>query len=162
MAPIFDSIENLHLWPLGLLCLVPLLLYLLDRQRARHVDWPAVRFFLVRRSSRLRWIKLREALLILIRTLAIAVIVLAFLRPVQTVHVETTDEDDAVRRGVVLVIDSSVSMSYRHGEPEGADRQEAGVGVGAAGDHERTGQRPGAHRGVEGGLVLEQSPRLLG
>ena len=114
MSGLVDSFINPELWPLLLLAVLPVVLYLLDRHRARRVDWPALRFFLARRASRLRWIRLREALLIVVRTLAILAIVLTFLRPVAITEIRRTTAESPLTRGFVLVVDSSASMGYEH------------------------------------------------
>ena len=117
MNPLPDTFNNPQLWPLLLFAILPALLYFIDRRRARRIDWPALRFFLHRQKGRLRWMRLREALLIAVRTLALALIVYALLGPITLVE-EELGADRTSSRGLVLTFDTSLSMSYRpDGEP---------------------------------------------
>ena len=117
MNPLPDTFNNPQLWPLLLFAILPALLYFIDRRRARRIDWPALRFFLNRQKGKLRWMRLREALLISVRTLALALIVYALLGPVSLVEKEL-GTDSTSSRGLVLAFDTSFSMSYRpDGEP---------------------------------------------
>ena len=47
MNPLPDTFNNPQLWPLLLFAILPALLYFIDRRRARRIDWPALRFFLL-------------------------------------------------------------------------------------------------------------------
>ena len=117
MNPLPDTFNNPQLWPLLLFAILPALLYFIDRRRAQRIDWPALRFFLNRQKGKLRWMRLREALLISVRTLALALIVYALLGPVTLVEKEL-GADSTSSRGLVLAFDTSFSMSYRpDGEP---------------------------------------------
>ena len=118
MNPLPDTFHNPYLWPLLLFALLPTLLYLVDRRRARRMDWPALRFFLTRQRARLRWIRLREALLILVRSLALFLVVYALLGPATRVERELSSSS-SLNRGLVLVFDTSFSMSYSPAEESG-------------------------------------------
>lgn len=111
MNPVPDTFHNPYLWPLLLFALLPALLYIIDRRRARRMDWPALRFFITRQRARLRWIRLREALLIAVRSLALALMVYSLLGPVTRVEKEV-GSTDSLSRGLVLVFDTSFSMAY--------------------------------------------------
>lgn len=118
MNPLPDTFSNPQLWPLLLFAILPALLYFIDRRRARRLDWPALRFFLIRQKGKLRWIRFREALLIGVRTLALALLVYALLGPVTRVE-EELGAENAPSRGLVLAFDTSFSMSYRPGGEPG-------------------------------------------
>lgn len=60
---------------------VPILIHLLNRRRARAVEWGAMRFLLASVASRNRRIMLEEMLLMILRCLAVAMLVLAIARP---------------------------------------------------------------------------------
>jgi len=111
------SFQNSHLLPLLLVALLPLILHLIDRRRARIVDWPALRFIVLGSRARIRRLQIREALLILLRSLLVLAIACALLRPVSRT-VQTSRKRSMESRGVVLVIDTSFSMEY-HEEPQG-------------------------------------------
>src|SRR3569623_588198 len=91
---------------------IPVAIHLLTRRTRREMDLPTVRFVqrtMAQQSSLFRW---RHLILLLLRTLAVAAVVLAFTRP-------TLDSALALptnaRAGVVLVIDVSASMAYSAG-----------------------------------------------
>lgn len=60
---------------------VPILIHLLNRSRARVVDWGAMRFLLASLASRSRRILIEEIVLMALRCLAIALAVFALARP---------------------------------------------------------------------------------
>jgi len=60
---------------------IPVLIHLLNRRRAKVVEWGAMRFLLASAASRNRRIMLEEILLMVLRCLAVAVLVLAVARP---------------------------------------------------------------------------------
>jgi len=106
------AIKNPHLLPLLLFALLPLLLHILDRRRARAVVWPAMRFLVPRDVRRARRLRRREALLILTRTLLAFLAAAAFLRPV-TVEERQAAALGSSPRNLVMVIDVSYSMAHR-------------------------------------------------
>lgn len=118
MSPLPDTFHNPYLWPLLLFALLPTLLYIIDRRKARRMDWPALRFFLTRQRARMRWIRLREALLIAVRSLALFLMVYALLGPVTRIEKELGGASPA-SRGLVLVFDTSFSMAYHPAEDSG-------------------------------------------
>jgi len=60
---------------------IPILIHLLNRRRARVVDWGAMRFLMASLASRNRRILFEEVILMALRCLAVALIVLAMARP---------------------------------------------------------------------------------
>jgi hypothetical protein len=71
-----------------------------------------MRFLLGPGTRRLRWIRLREALLVALRSLVLFLIACALLRPTASEEREVAGAS-GLRRGVVLVVDTSPSMAYR-------------------------------------------------
>lgn len=88
----------------------PLVIHLLNRRRYRTVAWPAMQFLEQALRRRRRVMELRDVGLLVLRTLAVVLFVLAMARPVvpggwswlggESVH-------------VVLVVDNSLSMGVR-------------------------------------------------
>jgi len=60
---------------------VPVIIHLLNRAKARQMDWGAMRFLLASVVARRRRLILEEVLLLIVRCLAIALIVVAMARP---------------------------------------------------------------------------------
>lgn len=63
---------------------IPLLIHFLSRRRIKVVDFSSLRFLMVMQKSKLRWLKILELLLLIIRMMIIALIALAFARPALT------------------------------------------------------------------------------
>lgn len=93
-----------------LLAAIPLILYFIERRRTPVVDWPAMRFFLTDLRRKIRWMQLKELLLILLRTLILVGLVAMLMRPREVVP-----ESAAARRGgglgAVILLDNSCSMA---------------------------------------------------
>jgi hypothetical protein len=92
----------------------PVLFHLFAQKRARRVEFSSIRFLQKLEKSSMRKVKLRQILLLILRTLLIICLVMAFSRPALhgysggffgTSHANTT---------VVLLIDNSASMSRRN------------------------------------------------
>jgi len=94
---------------------VPLLIHLLSRRRAREVPFSSLRF--LERSDRksMRRINLRRLILLALRTAAIALIALAFARPVITGRTASLFPGREPK-SVVVMIDRSYSMGVRGNE----------------------------------------------
>ncbi len=60
---------------------IPLLLHLFNKQRVKIVEFSTVRYLLSLQKTRMRQIKLRQILLLILRTLALLAIAFAFARP---------------------------------------------------------------------------------
>ncbi len=91
---------------------VPLLIHLLSRRRTREVPFSSLRF--LERSDRksMRRINLRRLILLALRTAAIALIALAFARPVITGRTASLFPGKEPK-SVVVMIDRSYSMGVR-------------------------------------------------
>ncbi|MGE0758118.1 MAG: BatA domain-containing protein [Pirellulaceae bacterium] len=90
---------------------IPLLIHLLNRRRYRVVPWAAMQFLAEAVRQRQRVLRLRDWLLLLVRTLAVALFGLALARPYFAVS------GDPARAGApihaVLLVDNSLSMGVR-------------------------------------------------
>jgi hypothetical protein len=91
---------------------VPLLIHLLSRRRAKEVPFSSLRF--LERSDRksMRRIDLRRLILLALRTAAIAAVALAFARPVVT-GMTASLFPGSEPKSVVVMIDRSYSMGIR-------------------------------------------------
>lgn len=87
---------------------IPLLLHLLNLRKLRKVEFSSLRFLKELQKSRIRRVKLKQYLLLLLRTLLIVFAVLAFARPV----LEGTSGLPGARAAgtAVVIVDNSVSM----------------------------------------------------
>lgn len=109
------------LWLLPLIS-IPLLIHLLGRQRFQTVEFSTLRFLKSLQSDVLRRLKIRQIILLIIRTLLILCLILIFARPYRS--------DQApgifVAKGsnLYLIIDNSASMNLNR---QGRTQLEAGL-----------------------------------
>jgi hypothetical protein len=101
------------LWGL-LAALLPLVVHLLFRRRARPLAFPAIDFILRARRQTEKRLKLKRILLFAARTLLLAAVAAAIARP-RVVSEEAAAEAPKGPSAVVLVLDASASMGYRLG-----------------------------------------------
>ncbi|MFA4837959.1 MAG: BatA domain-containing protein [Candidatus Neomarinimicrobiota bacterium] len=90
------------------LAAIPVIIHLFGRRRYQTVEFSSIRFLKQLESDVIRRLKLRQILLLILRTLLILFIVLAFARPYRT----NLSGGFTVRRGatVYLILDCSASM----------------------------------------------------
>lgn len=93
------------------LALGPVLIHLLNRRRFRSIEWAAMDFLREAVQRTRRMYRLRDLLLLVVRTAALALLGLALARPYLSRPAQATSADQPVH-GVVL-LDNSLSMSYQ-------------------------------------------------
>jgi hypothetical protein len=100
------------IWLLGALAAVPLLAHLFSRTRPRRRDFPSLRLLreAMRQVTRVR--RPRDRWLLILRTLAMLALVLAFLQPWLLSRFAI---GGSAARTTVLVVDVSASMAYADG-----------------------------------------------
>ena len=89
---------------------LPLLIHLLTRQRLKRIEFSSVSFLKLLQAQKMRRVRLREILLLILRTLIVLLLILAFARPALRgslaggvrAHANTT---------VAILLDNSLSMS---------------------------------------------------
>ena len=106
------------------LAAVPLIIWLLNRNRFKVVRWPALEFLLKTLQKSSRRLQIRELLLLILRTLAVVLMALALARPsIASGGFELL----GLRGGVsaVIVLDHSLSMATRDGNGTRLDAAKA-------------------------------------
>ena len=98
----------------GLAVGVPIAIHLLSRRRSRRLAFSAVDFILRSRRQKVRHIRLRQFLLLLLRSLLVACIAIAIARPLLRPK-EATAVAPSARTASALILDGSLSMRYRLG-----------------------------------------------
>jgi len=89
---------------------LPLLIHLLTRQRLKRIEFSSVSFLKLLQAKKMRRVRLREIILLILRTLIVLLLILAFARPALRgslaggvkAHANTT---------VAILLDNSLSMS---------------------------------------------------
>jgi len=85
---------------------IPLLIHFLSRRRIKVVDFSSLKFLMTMQKSKLRWLKILELILLIIRMMIIGLIALAFSRPALTGKHTATHAPASV----VLLVDDSPSL----------------------------------------------------
>jgi hypothetical protein len=95
--------------------LIPIVLHLIDRRRARPQPFAAIDFVLRSRRSTARKLRLRKLLLLLLRMALLTAIPLALARPQLASAAAVATGADRGPTATALILDASGSMRYRRG-----------------------------------------------
>lgn len=88
---------------------LPLLIHLFTRKKLKVIPFSSLQFLQVMQKEKIRQVKLRQWLLLLLRTLAILFLVLAFMRP--TLKTSALFVGQKAKTSFVLIVDNSLSMA---------------------------------------------------
>ena len=86
---------------------LPVIIHLLSRRKARNVAFPSIAFLEKMRSERIRRLRLKQIIILILRTLIIACIIFAFARPALRSAFFVN-----ARTQAAVVVDTSMSMTY--------------------------------------------------
>ncbi|MDP4237168.1 MAG: BatA domain-containing protein, partial [Bacteroidota bacterium] len=92
----------------------PLLFHLFAQRKARRVEFSSIRFLQKLEKSSMRKVKLRQILLLILRTLLIICLVMAFSRPALRGYLGGFFGTSHANTTIVLLVDNSASMSRRN------------------------------------------------
>jgi hypothetical protein len=98
-------LNNAFLFLLGAVS-IPLIIHFLSKRRIKTVEFSSLKFLEQMQKSRMRWLKIKELLLLLLRMLIIALIVLAFARPTLRGFAGSSKASSSV----AIILDRSASM----------------------------------------------------
>jgi len=87
---------------------IPLFIHLFNKQRKRKIKFSSIRFLKLLENQRLKQIKIFDYLLILLRTLVLLTLILAFSRP--TLTKKPIFSQQSARTTAVIIIDSGINM----------------------------------------------------
>lgn len=85
---------------------IPLILHFLARRRIKTIEFSSLKFLEQMQKSRMKWLKIKEILLLLLRMLVIALIVMAFARPTLRGFAGSSKGSSSV----AIILDRSASM----------------------------------------------------
>ena len=91
---------------------LPLIIHLLNRERARRLVFSTVQFIKMSHQANIQQHRLKQLLLLLMRILILALLGLAFARPFFAKKPAAMGETGG-KRNVVVILDNSYSMGYR-------------------------------------------------
>lgn len=100
--------ESLFWWSLPLIS-VPLIIHLINMRRHRRVKWAAMEFLLQSQKRHRTWIILKQLLLLLLRTLAVAAIVMMIAKP--QISSSLGAMLGGMKTHLIVLLDDSYSMS---------------------------------------------------
>jgi len=88
---------------------IPIIIHLITRQKAKTVFFSTLRFLKELQNQQIRRLKIRRILLLILRTLIILVLVLAFARPTLKGRL-STGVSSAAETTAIIIMDNSLSM----------------------------------------------------
>ncbi len=90
---------------------LPVLFHLFAQRRARRVEFSSLRFLQKLEKTSMRAVKIRQILLLIIRTLLVIAIVMAFARPALQGYMGSFFGSSHANSSIVILLDNSASMS---------------------------------------------------
>ncbi len=96
---------------------IPVILHLLNLRKLRTIEFSTLTFLKELQTTKIRRLKLRQFLLLLLRTMIVVAIVLAFARPAMKGNIVGSVGTRA-KTTAVIILDNSLSMSARNAEGE--------------------------------------------
>ncbi|HEY3874444.1 MAG TPA: BatA domain-containing protein, partial [Candidatus Kapabacteria bacterium] len=90
---------------------LPVLFHLFARKRSRKVEFSSLRFLRKLEKTSMRSVKIRQILLLIVRTLLIACLALAFARPAMKGYLGSFFGSSHANTSMVFLLDNSASMS---------------------------------------------------
>ena len=85
-------------------CLIPVIIHFFDRRKRKHLMFSSLLFLQEMKTRQLKFLKLKEILLLILRVLAVLFLILAFSRPV------ITGSSTKGKKETIVVLDRSASM----------------------------------------------------
>jgi len=107
----FNFLNPIILAVAGAAVLLPLLIHIFNRQKVKEIFFSSLLFLRSLEKTRMRRVKIKEYLLLIIRTLIILLVVAAFARPAIRGGFATRVGAHA-KTSVVILLDNSYSMGY--------------------------------------------------
>jgi hypothetical protein len=100
---------NTSILVFGIAIAIPLFIHLFNKQRKKKIKFSSIRFLQVLEKQRLKRIKIYDYILILIRTLILLTLILAFARP--TFTSKSILSSNSARTTSVIIIDTGINMN---------------------------------------------------
>ena len=104
----FTFLNTALVWALAAAAL-PLIIHLFTRKKLTKIDFSTLLFLKAMQKSKIRQVRLKQWLLLLLRTLIIVCLVLAFMRP--TLQTVSAVFGKAAQKTIVVIVDNSLSMA---------------------------------------------------
>ncbi len=111
---VFGFLNTLILSALGL-ALIPVIIHLLNRKKSVKVPFSSLRFLKMLQKKQMKNIRIRQIILLILRTLILLLLVIAFARPTWRSGSQPSIEAHE-RTSLILIIDCSMSTAYQGGQ----------------------------------------------
>ena len=98
------------LWAL-IFAFIPLIIHIFNKLTTKTINFSSIQFLKKLETSKIKFFKIKELVLLLLRTLIIIFLVLAFSRPVISGYFTITGSSNQSSH-IAIIIDNSASMSY--------------------------------------------------
>ena len=112
MNPFGMVLTNPAVWAGVLAVGIPLAIHLLTRKTTRTLKFPTIRFLRKVQASQSAVYRIRHIIMLLLRTAFVALLLLAFLKPVFQARTLADKEHPDARHAAIIILDASLSMGY--------------------------------------------------
>ena len=102
------------LWAL-IFAFIPLIIHIFNKLTTKKINFSSIQFLKKLETSKINYFKIKELILLFIRTLILIFLILAFSRPVISGYFTLTDSSNQSSH-IAVIIDNSASMSYNYNE----------------------------------------------
>lgn len=118
----FTFLNSVFAWAL-LAAAIPILIHLFTRKKLKRIPFSSLKFLQVMQKEKIRQVRIKQLLLLLLRTLIIFLLIAAFLRP--TLKTSDFAVGQRARTSMVIVVDNSLSMAItRRGQSQLAENRQ--------------------------------------
>jgi hypothetical protein len=104
----FTFLNSVLAWSL-LAAAIPILIHLFTRKKLKRIPFSSLKFLQAMQKEKIRQVKIKQIILLILRTLIILLLVAAFLRP--TLKTSDFVVGQRARASMVLIVDNSLSMA---------------------------------------------------
>ena len=104
----FTFLNSAFAWAL-LAAAIPILIHLFTRKKLKRIPFSSLKFLQAMQKEKIRQVRIKQLLLLLLRTLIIFLLIAAFLRP--TLKTSDFAVGQRARTSMVIIVDNSLSMA---------------------------------------------------
>ena len=102
------------LWAL-IFVFIPLIIHIFNKLTTKKINFSSIQFLKKLENNKIKYFKIKELILLFLRTLILIFLILAFSRPVISGYFTITDSSNESSH-IAVIIDNSASMSYNYNE----------------------------------------------
>jgi len=99
------------LWGL-IFALIPFIIHLFNKMNTKTIDFSSIQFLKKMETNKINYFKIKEIILLIIRTLILILLILAFSRPVMSGYFPISNSSNKFIH-IAILFDNSASMAYK-------------------------------------------------